>query len=565
MAAMAALALALASLLAAWLLGSLPLGAWLVFRATGRDPNEVNPHRLGVETVFRLLGPVLAVAAFSLDLLKGAVAVAALPDTPWAAFGVVAGHLHPVPLPGLREAPRGRGNGVLLGALATLVALGLVPGLTALVGVVVYAAALAWWRWVAPATLLGLLAMALLGWWSSVGPVLVAWTALLAWRHRNALGRIADGTEPRLGDPPAVRELAPGTVVAAFLVHPMTLDDLWQLRSQAWTMRLRRRGWLPDPLLRRALRMLRPQPYGVLRGVRLPDGRELQVLILGGAMLPEQIRAHPEAAERMAIRAARLAHELGAEAFGLGAYWSTVGDKGRSVQRAVPQLAVTNGGAYTAATVRAAVPGLLRRFEGEGGRLAEATAAVVGANGVVAFGVARLVAPEVKTLLLVGRDPRRLQRSAATLARKHPQLEVRTSVDVAAVAAADLVFTATSSPEPVIHAEHVKPGAWLFDLGRPADVDPGVRAVPGVHLVPGGVVRPPGSAHSELDLHFGDGLVPACLAETMILAATGARERASLGPVTRSEDIHWYLRQAEALGFEVVTRDDHVAEAREPV
>lgn len=555
----------LLTLVAAWLLGSLPLGAWLVRRATGRDPREVNPHRLGVENVFRLLGPPLAMAAFGLDLLKGAVVVAALPAAPWAAFGVVAGHLHPVPLPGLASAPRGRGNGVLAGAVTACVVVGVLPALPAALGMVVFAAALARWRWAAPATLLGMLAMLATGWWSDGGPLLVAWTALLAWRHRNALGRIADGTEPRLGDPPPVRELEPGTVVAAFLLHPMTLQDLWQLRSQAWTGWLHRNGWLPEALVRRALRMLRPQPYGVLRGVLLPDGRELQVLLIGGPMLPEQILEHPDAAERMAVRGARLARELGAEAFGLGAYWSTVGDKGRSVQAAVPELAVTNGGAYTAATVRAAVPGLLRRFEREGGRLDAATAAVVGANGVVAFGVARMIAPEVGELLLIGRDRRRLERSAGTLRRKHPALRISIGTDVADVAVADLVFTATNSPQLVVGPEHVKPGAWLYDLGRPADVDPAVREVPGVHLVPGGVVRPPGSATSDLDLHFGDGLVPACLAETMILAATGARDRVSLGPVTRSANIHWYLEQGERLGFRVVTRDDHVAEPEEVV
>jgi predicted amino acid dehydrogenase len=214
--------------------------------------------------------------------------------------------------------------------------------------------------------------------------------------------------------------------------------------------------------------------------------------------------------------------------------------------------------------VRAAVPGLLRRFEEEGGDLRNAEAAVIGANGVVAFGVARVLAGEVGRLVLVGRDLERLDRSARTLQRKHPELEVRTSTEVAAVADADLIFTATSDPLPVLRAAHVKPGAWVFDLGRPADVHPEVAGVPGVKLIPGGVVRPPGSLRSQIDLHFGDGLVPACLAETMIMTATRAFDRASLGPQTRIADIEWYLAEGERLGFEVITRDLRDADPSEP-
>ncbi|MEX2502019.1 MAG: glycerol-3-phosphate acyltransferase [Trueperaceae bacterium] len=536
----------------ALVIGSLPLGALWIRRVGGIDPRDVNPHLLGVENVFQMLGPPVAIGAFLLDVVKGAVAVAALPAPGVAAFAVLAGHLLPIRLPGDRW-PRGRGNGVLLGATASLVAAGVVPWGAAVVGAAVFAASLARWGYATPSTLLGLIGMLL--WPGTPWLLLVAWTALLTARGWLALARIADGTEPRLGDPPPVRGLEPGRVRAAFMIHPLSIDDLWQVRSQAWAHHLHRRGWLPEAWLRKLLPWLRPQVHDILRGVILPDGRTLEVVLIGGPMLPDQIRAEPEVATRMAIRGARLARELGAEAFGLGAFWSTVGEKGRRVQEAVPDLPVTHGGTYTAATVRAAIPGLLERYAAEGGTLAQATAAVVGANGVVAFGVARDVAPHVGSMILIGRDLDRLERSAATLRRKNPNVHVACSTEVDDVGKADLVFTATSDPDPVVLPHHVKPGAWIYDLGRPADVEPSVREVPGVQLVPGGVVRPPGRSVSELDLHFGDGLVPACLAETMILAATGAHERALTGGTARIAEMSWFLEQGEALGFEIVTRD----------
>ena len=543
-----------------YLLGGVPLGGLLVRRSTGLHPRQLNPHLLGVENVLRVAGPQVAVASFVLDLLKGLVLVALFQGNPWAALGVYAGHLYPWPWQRWFDAPRGRGNGVLLGLLAGLAVSGAAAWWVLALPVWVYAALLAYSRYVALATAAGLvtlpLALAFTG--ASLGLVgaSAALAALGVWRQKGALARVRDGTEARLGEPPPVLGLRREVVLAAFMVHPMTIDDLWQPASQRWARHFVSRGWLPETWLRRALLLMRPQVQGEISGIALRDGRELRVMIIGGPMLPDQIRANPDVAERMAIQGARMAREFGAEAFGLGAFWSTVGEKGQRVQEAVPEIAITNGGAYTAATVRAAVPGLLERFAAAGGTLDQACAAVVGANGVVAFGVARSIAPHVGKLVLIGRDAERLARSAGTLQRKHPELEIVVSTDVAECAQADLVFSATSDPNPVLFAEHVKPGAWVFDIGRPADVDESVREVPGVQVIPGGVVRPPGGMQSAIDLHFGAAKVPACMAETMIMTAMRSFDRRSLGPVTRSADIAYYLEAGESLGFEIVTEDD---------
>src|SRR5690606_41636940 len=59
-------------------------------------------------------------------------------------LGVVAGHLAPLPLPGIAVAPRGRGNGVALGGLAGLYAFGAAPLWLVAVPVAAWAAVLAW-------------------------------------------------------------------------------------------------------------------------------------------------------------------------------------------------------------------------------------------------------------------------------------------------------------------------------------------------------------------------------------------------------------------------------------
>ena len=343
------------------------------------------------------------------------------------------------------------------------------------------------------------------------------------------------------------------------MVHPMRIEDLWQSRSQAFLLRLFPKGPIGEVLVRLVLPRFRPTFVDIIDGIELPEGRKLKVLLLVGPLLPDQIREHQKVATRMVIQGARLARDLGAETFGLGGFWSTVGDKGEAVQKAVPDIAITNGGAFTAGTVKAAIPGLLKSFQEEGGALEETTAAVIGANGVVAFGIARMIAGEVGELILVGRNADRLERSAQTLATKFPHTRITTTQDINTVEVASLIFTATSDPNPVLYKRHVKTGAWVFDLGRPVDVDDSVRTVQGVHIIPGGVVRPPGRMQTQVDMHFGDGLIPACLAETMIMAATRAFDKASLGPNTRTKDIEFYLKEAESLGFEIITKDENLA------
>lgn len=551
--------LTLLSLAAGFLTGSLPLGAWLIRKVTGKHAANFSAHNLGVENVLHFVGGRLALASFGLDVLKGYLPLTLLSGSPWAALGVYLGHLYPLPFLDDSDLPRGRGNGVVLGLLAGLWAFGPLTWWQVGGTVFVYALVTAVSGYVSLGSVAGLGVLSGLSYLNGVSPLSLALTLLFAlslWRHKAALMRIIDATEPRLGEPPPVRGRDPKVVLAAFMIHPITAADLWQPKSNRLLRYLATRESKPRAWLYRLLPHMRPQVQDEIRGVALADGRELRVLLIAGPMLPEQIRAQPQAAVQMAVRGARLAQRLGAEAFGLGAFWSTVGNKGEDVQQAVPGIHVTNGGAYTAASVRAAVPQLLEAFSREGATLKRSCAAVVGANGVVAFGVARVLAPDVGEVILIGRDRDRLERSAQTLRRKYPDTLITPSTDLSECGRADLVFSATSDPAPVLFPKHVKPGAWLFDLGRPADVDASVRGVPGVRIIPGGMVRPPGELQHYLDIHFGEGMVPACMAETMIMSATRAFGRKSLGERTRSDNITFYLREGKRLGFEVVTRDE---------
>ncbi|GGI73750.1 glycerol-3-phosphate acyltransferase [Deinococcus wulumuqiensis] len=555
-------------LVVAFVVGSLPLGHWLLRRA-GVSTRLNSAHNLGVENVLRRVGPRLAFGSAGLDFLKGLLAVVMASSLGPGHGGVMVlaglaaylGHLNPPRFLYGPTPPRGRGNLVLLGVLAGYAVTGALPLWLTLVPLVVYAAVAGYWGLISAATLSALAALAGVGallplsTGSKVG--LLGLGLAAAWRFKENVGRILDGTEARLGEEVPVAGKRDDVVVAAFMIHPMNLHDFWSAQRFAWLRPLVQKGLVSEKLVRQMADEMRPMKVGELRGIRTaPDAngqsKEIRCYLLSAPLLPDRFRDNPELATRRAIEGARLAHELGAEVFGLGAFWSVVGNKGVDVQAAVPEITVTNGGAYTSGTVKAAIPGILKHFAETGRDLKAATAGIVGANGVVAFGIARTIAPQVGKIVMIGRDLERLERSANTLRRANPGTEIVTTLSYDSLKEADLIFSATSDPNPVIFPQHVKPGVWIFDEGRPADVDQTVGAVPGVRVIPGGLVVPPGSMTTNIDLQFGVGNVPACLAETLIIAATGEHGRKSLGPQTLTENINFFVEEAEKLGFRVV-------------
>lgn len=548
-------------LLVAFLVGSLPLGHWLLARA-GVSTRLNSTYNLGVENVLRRVGPGLAAGSAALDAGKGFVALlmaASLgrPElTVLAALAAYLGHLNPPRALYGRTPPRGRGNLVLLGVLAGLTVTGALPLWATLVPVLLYAAVAGYWGYVGAATLAGLAGLALAGAALPLGPeaklALLGLLVAAAWRFKENVGRMLDGTEPRVGEEVPLAGKRTDVVVAAFMIHPMTLVDFWQTRRFAWMRPLVERGVLSEKTVRQFADEVRPMKVGELRGIRTVQGQEIRCYLISSPLLPDRFRDAPELATRRAIEGARLAQELGASVFGLGAFWSVVGNKGVDVQAAVPDITITNGGAYTSGTIKAAIPGILTHFAETGRDLRAATAGIVGANGVVSFGIARTIAPQVGRLIMIGRDPEKLERSANTLRRANKTTEIVTTTSYDTLKDADLIFTATSDPNPVVFPQHVKPGAWIFDEGRPADVDESVARVPGVRVIPGGVVRPPGGMTSNIDLQFGEGAVPACLAETLIIASTGEYGRKSLGGQTLSENINFFVDEAHKLGFTVV-------------
>jgi glycerol-3-phosphate acyltransferase PlsY len=190
-------------LVVAYFLGSLPFGLWLA-RSEGVDLRTSGSGSIGATNVLRTTGGSLAAVVLVLDSGKGLLAVwlaRLLDGTPDAMVGsavaVVIGHLFPI-WAGFRG-----GKGVATSAGAWV----LITPVAVVWAVVVFGTTVATTRYVsagsmAAAVALPVMTLVLDGRLVSfVGALVLA--SLIVWRHRANLGRLANGTEPRVGMPGA--------------------------------------------------------------------------------------------------------------------------------------------------------------------------------------------------------------------------------------------------------------------------------------------------------------------------------------------------------------------------
>ncbi|HVJ00502.1 MAG TPA: glycerol-3-phosphate 1-O-acyltransferase PlsY [Sphingomonas sp.] len=185
------------ALLLGYALGSIPFGLLLTRLAGAGDLRAIGSGNIGATNVLRTGHKGLAAATLLLDLAKGwaavTIAAAAFPgDGPLAAAGAFFGHCYPIWL-GFRG---GKGVATLMGIVLALhwpcaivyalVWLGLLAGLR-ISSVAGIAAAIS-----APvsAALFGRFDLVLL---------LLALALVVVWKHRANIGRLLDGTEPRVG------------------------------------------------------------------------------------------------------------------------------------------------------------------------------------------------------------------------------------------------------------------------------------------------------------------------------------------------------------------------------
>ena len=307
----------------------------------------------------------------------------------------------------------------------------------------------------------------------------------------------------------------------AFLVHPRVA--LREDMARVW----RPLGLIPDAVYDRALRRL-PLPPVTFSEVRLGDRPvgELIMVPFGAAHLLSDRRT----GARKVAAAVDRAVGSGCDLVGLGGLTAPVTNGGMVLRRRT-DIGVTNGNAFTAATVHRQVTDLLSRA-GRG------RVAVVGATGSVGSAVTRLLARdgEVGELVLVARGSARLEALATQIGGSVP---VRTADNLAQIADCDIVVLLTSAADTVLRAEHLAAGATVLDATQPRNSHPDLlRQRPDVLVLDGGVLEVPGLSLRGGSIGLPDGLTYACLAETMLLSISGHRGHFTLGRPTLDQIDH---------------------------
>lgn len=326
----------------------------------------------------------------------------------------------------------------------------------------------------------------------------------------------------------------------AFIIHPLDTSDITRKFSFAKK--------LPESLVERMMKFLPPLKASEITGLESAVSKA-EGWFLGCPLSAKQMIELPtDFVIKRIIQTGKLAEKMGAQIVGLGAMTSVVGDAGISVAKEL-KIPVTTGNSYTVAT---AVEGTKKAAKIMGKELDQAKVVVLGATGSIGAVCAQLLAEDVKDMVLVARDKRKLDKLANKILYNHG-LAVKTSNDHKKILpSADIIITVTGAVDTLIEPEDIKPGAIICDVARPRDVSRRVAEVrDDVLIIEGGVVEVPGDVNFNFNFGFPPKTAYACMAETMILTLEKKFQSFTLGRELNLEQVLEIEKMAKKHGFKL--------------
>ena len=263
--------------------------------------------------------------------------------------------------------------------------------------------------------------------------------------------------------------------------------------------------------------------------VRVVDEIEGVVSTIGGKasgrlyeipMHPVEFLENPRRALELMRTAVTDASNWGAQVVGLGGLTAIVGSHGAEID-AETDIGVTTGNSLTTFAAVQTVYQICDRLDLD---LSQETVAIVGIPGSIAAATAKLLAEKVGRLLLVARTNSGRTRSLAAKLGGELVLDIPTALKQSQV-----VVTATSSGA-CIHQPDLRPGAVVIDVAVPTDVVGSQLERDDVLVLSGGQTCVPATfSRDSAFLWFNHGVIPSCLAETIVLALEDRAESFSLG------------------------------------
>ena len=310
----------------------------------------------------------------------------------------------------------------------------------------------------------------------------------------------------------------------SFLVHPRDMTDLCRCRESAFLLE---RSKSEEDFIAQ----LRDHPPTVIGEVSF-SGSAVRGEIIGVGFLPNDMFSR-KARERL-IEAMKLARIRGAKTVGLGGLTSSATLGGQSLLPYADGMTLTNGNAYTAATVvnevkeAVCLRGLAKR----------ARVGILGCTGSVGVPATRLLSEAGFELILVGRNEIRVRKLFGDLSGS------TLSGDPSTLREADIVVLLTSGGEAELSESDVSDATIVLDFAQPANVSGDFhKAVQkrDISVIEGGLVTIPGYRNTlDWGLTHPESTF-ACLAEAVLFAREGLRShsvgRPSLELVRRIERV----------------------------
>lgn len=205
--------------------------------------------------------------------------------------------------------------------------------------------------------------------------------------------------------------------------------------------------------------------------------------ITGLALTARQMMQLPRELVRKHILDAAifLQNEFGVDLIQLGALTTSVTEGGVWVAKQNEYEGFVNhGDSYTAAVTCQVVIKALRFFDRQS---SNQTIAIIGAYGVIGEAVTKILVPEFRHAILIGRRKEKFKDLEAYL---HGDFE--TTVEMK-TKEADIIVTATSHPDALLLPKHLANDAIVVDVSQPPNLSFVVCSQrPDVHRIDGGLV-----------------------------------------------------------------------------
>ena len=209
-----------------------------------------------------------------------------------------------------------------------------------------------------------------------------------------------------------------------------------------------------------------------------------------------------------------LQNELGVDVIQLGALTTSVTDGGVWVVKQKEYRGYVNhGDSYTAAVTCQATLKALKLFQKNP---SDQILAIVGAYGVIGEAVSKILVPQFKHVILIGRRQEKFKKLEENI-----EGDFETTVELK-TKEADIIVTATSHPNALLQSEHLGKRTIVVDVSQPHNLSYDVcQQRPDVHRIDGGLVDFPVKIVIP---GMPSGKNFACIAEVIMQAMENQRE-----------------------------------------